>query len=230
MAEANLKSALEALIFASEKPLAPEELKKVLDNLDTGEIRKAVDELKAEYEQANRGVRIIEVAGGYQMVTAAAFASFLKKLYKERKGDKLSKPALETLAIIAYKQPITKAEVELLRNVNIDGVISSLTDKCLIRIVGRKKAPGRPFVFGTTRQFMEHFGLKSLEDLPKMENFADFAAEKEAVEIEPIGVEEGPAPLSTEEGRILPVNTEEQAALPQSVEVNNGTGEATQTN
>ncbi|HTZ11852.1 MAG TPA: SMC-Scp complex subunit ScpB [Candidatus Margulisiibacteriota bacterium] len=210
MTENNLKSVVEALLFSSEKPLTLEQLKKAMDNLDPAEIRRAVEDLKSEYEQSNRGMRLMEVAGGYQMVTSSAFASFLKKLYKERKGEKLSKPALETLAIIAYKQPITKAEIESLRSVNIDGVIGSLSEKYLVRIVGRKKAPGRPFVFGTTRQFLEHFGLKSLEDLPKMENFADFAAKQEAVEIETEGFEEN--------------NT-----VPQ-VEVSNGSGEVTQTN
>jgi len=96
---------------------------------------------------------------------------FLKKFYKDRSVDKLSKPALESLAIIAYKQPLTKSEIESLRNVNVDGVMKSLLEKNLIRISGRKKVPGRPFVFGTTRQFLEHFGLKSLEDLPKFEDF-----------------------------------------------------------
>jgi segregation and condensation protein B len=190
MAENNLKSALEALLFASERPLTLEQIKKVLDNLDAGDIRRAMEELKTEYEESGRGIRLMEIAGGYQMVTSPLFAAFLKRLYKERRVEKLSKPALETLAIIAYKQPITRTEIELLRNVNIDGVINSLSEKYLIRIVGRKKAPGRPFVFGTTRQFLEHFGLKSLEDLPKMENFADFAAKQEADKIETEGFEE----------------------------------------
>jgi len=190
MSENNIKSAVEALLFVSEKPLTIEQIKSALDNLDAAVLRSTINELKIEYEQSNRGMRITEVAGGYQMVTAANFAPFLKKLYKERLSEKLSKPALETLAIIAYKQPLTKSEIESLRNVNIDGVVKSLLDKNLIRICGRKKAPGRPFVFGTTKQFLEHFGLKSLDDLPKMEEFADFAAKKEQVEIEEIKEEE----------------------------------------
>jgi len=177
MSENNVKSVLEALLFASEKPLLIEQAKKVLDNLDAGVIRKALEELKTEYEQSGRGLRIAEIAGGYQMITAPEFAPFLKKLFKERHIERLSKPALETLAIIAYKQPLTKMEIELLRNVNVDGVMSSLLEKNLIRITGRKDVPGRPYVFGTTRQFMEHFGLKSLEDLPKMEDFVAKAEE-----------------------------------------------------
>jgi segregation and condensation protein B len=180
----NRKSVIEALLLASEKPLPLEQIRIVLDNLDAAETCRLVEELKVEYEQANRGIRIAEIAGGFQMITAAVFAPFLKKLFKDRNAEKLSKPALETLAIIAYKQPLTRTEIELLRNVNVDGVIKSLVDKNLIRIAGRKKAPGRPCVYGTTRQFLEHFGLKSLEDLPKIEEFSALAEKKELVDIE----------------------------------------------
>ncbi len=185
----NIKSVIEALLFASERPLLTEQIKNVLST-DTATARKAVEELKSEYEQNNRGLRIAEIAGGYQMITAVECAPFLKKLFKARHSDRLSKPALETLAIIAYKQPLTKGEIQSLRNVNIDGVMKSLVDKNLVRITGRKKAPGRPFVYGTTRLFLEHFGLKSLEELPKIENFEALAAKSEAGEIESISEEE----------------------------------------
>ena len=189
MEENNLKSAIEALIFACEKPITTEQIKKVLADLDTAAINRIIGELKHEYEAANRGIRLVEIAGGFQMVTNSNFAPFLKKLFKNRYSEKLSKPALESLAIIAYKQPLTKAEIESLRNVNVDGVMKSLLDKNLIRICGRKKIPGRPFVFGTTREFLEHFGLKSLADLPKMEDFTVMAqkTQEAANEIEPIG-------------------------------------------
>jgi len=170
MSEDNVKAVIEALLFSSERPLTLEQIKKVLD-LDTSEIKRQVEGLRVEFETASRGIRITEVAGGFQMITSPAFATFLKKLYKQRRVERLSKPALETLAMIAYKQPVTKSEVANLRNVNCDGVIKSLLDKELIRIAGRKKTPGRPHVFGTTRQFLEYFGLKSLEELPKIENF-----------------------------------------------------------
>ncbi len=187
MEENNLKSAIEALIFASDKPLTIEQIKKVLGILDASSVRKSIDELKNEYEAQNRGLRIIEIAGGFQMITSTTFTPFLKKLFKYRFSDKLSKPALESLAIIAYKQPLTKSEIESLRNVNVDGVMKSLVEKNLIRICGRKKIPGRPFVFGTTRQFLEHFGLKSLDDLPKMDDFTALAKEvEEKTNIEPI--------------------------------------------
>jgi segregation and condensation protein B len=189
MPEDNLKSALEALLFASEKPLTIEQLRQALDNIEASRIRSVLEELKSEYEQSNRGIRLAEVAGGFQMITSPSFAPFLKKLYKDRHMEKLSKPALETLAIIAYKQPVTKLEIESFRNVNVDGVIKSLLEKNLIRIAGRKKAPGRPFVLGTTRQFLEHFGLKSLEELPKMEEFNSLELKIEPGQIEAIGEE-----------------------------------------
>ena len=184
MPENNIKSAIEAMLFASEKPLTPEQIGGALDNLSAQEVRSAVEELKSEYERNNRGMRIAEIANGFQMVTATNFATFLKKLFKDRHADRLSKQALETLAIIAYKQPLTRNEIEILRNVNVDGVMKSLLDKSLIRITGRKKAPGRPIVYGTTRVFLEHFGLKSLEDLPKIEELNTPEIKKELTGIE----------------------------------------------
>ena len=191
MEENNLKSAVEALIFASEKPITLEQIRKILGDLDAVSVNKIITELKDDYQAQNRGLRVVEIAGGFQMTTCSNFAPFLKKLFKNRYCDKLSKPALESLAIIAYKQPLTKSEIESLRNVNVDGVMKSLLDKNLIRICGRKKLPGRPFVFGTTREFLEHFGLKTLADLPKMEDFTVLAQEKEAIiDSEPITQEE----------------------------------------
>ncbi len=179
------KAVVEALLFVSEKPLVIEQIKNILDNLDTLQIRQIVQDLGAEYEKNNRGIRIIEVAGGYRMSTPAGLAPFLKKLYKQRRTEKSSRPALETLAIIAYKQPVTKIEIESLRNVNVDGVISSLLAKDLVRVVGRKNAPGRPLVFGTTKSFLEYFGLKSLDDLPKIEKFPELKlAEEKKDELE----------------------------------------------
>lgn len=182
--EDNRKAVIEALLLASEKPLLLDQIRTVLDNLEATEVRGLIEELKSEYEQSNRGMRIVEVAGGFRMITAPSFAPFLKKFFRGRHVERLSKPALETLAIIAYKQPLTRTEIELLRNVNVDGVMKTLLDKNLIRICGRKKAPGRPCVYGTTRQFMEHFGLKSLEDLPRMEDFPALAVKNELNDIE----------------------------------------------
>ncbi len=183
MPEDNVKSVIEALLFASDKPLTIEQARNVLgNNLEASEIRAVLEQLSSGYQQSNRGIRITEIAGGFQMTTAPGFAGFLKKLFRERHADKLSKPGLETLAIIAYKQPVTKFEIESLRNVNVDGVINNLLDKNLVRICGRKKVAGRPYVFGTTKQFLEYFGLKSLEELPKMEEFSALAKKTEGTD------------------------------------------------
>ena len=176
-----MASVVEALLFVSDKPLTLEQIRSALDNMGTSDIRRVIEELNSGYEGSNRGIRISEIAGGFQMITASWVAPFLKKLYKQRHVERLSRPALETLAIIAYKQPVTKSEISSLRNVSIDGVIATLLDKELIRVAGRKKAPGRPRVYGTTRQFLERFGLKSLEDLPRIENFPNVESMKEVV-------------------------------------------------
>jgi len=200
------KTVIEALLFASERPLMLEQIKDVLDNLTTDEIRKYIEELKDEYEKAYRGIRVIEIAGGFQMITAPLFASFLRKLYKGRRVERLSTPALETLAIIAYKQPVTRLGIESIRDVNVDGMIKTFLEKGLIRITGRKKAPGRPKVYGTTRQFLEHFGLKSLDELPKIEGFLTLKAlgekledAKKSAERELPEAKDSPALLATKE-------------------------------
>jgi segregation and condensation protein B len=171
------KSILEALLFTSEKPLTVESLKAAMENTGIAEINALLNELKEEYESQDRGIRIIEVAGGYRMNTAPQFSAYVKKLFKDRRVERLSKPALETLAIIAYKQPLTKHQIQSIRNVNNDAMIHNLLEKNFIRITGRKKAPGRPFVYGTTREFLEYFGLKSLDELPKITEFAQLPKE-----------------------------------------------------
>lgn len=204
MSEDNVKSVIEALLFASEKPLLVEQVKEVLGHLEMEEIKRLLGELSAEYQEAGRGMRIVEVAGGFQMVTASDFAPFLRKLYKQRKSERLSKSALETLAIVAYKQPVTRHEIGSIRSVNVDNMVKSLLDKGLIRVSGRKKTPGRPFVYATTRLFMEYFGLKSLAELPKFEEFASFAQNKEA-EIEAIAENQN-TEVSDEPGEPAPQN------------------------
>jgi segregation and condensation protein B len=181
-----LKNVVEALLFAADKPVTAEQLRRALDTATLNEVRAAIESLRVEYAQAERGFAVVEIAGGYQMIANPSYSSFLKKLFKERQGERLSKPALETLAIIAYRQPLTKAEIQSLRNVNVDGIMKSLTDKALVKICGRKKVPGRPFVFGTTRLFLEHFGLNALTDLPKLEDLKLPPMEFEKAEVEPL--------------------------------------------
>lgn len=172
MMQDNAKAVIEALLFASDRPLPAPELKNIL-GLDAQQIKQILQEISSEYETNNRGIRIIEIAGGFRMITPPELSLFIKKLYKQRRVERLSKPALETLAIIAYKQPLAKTEVQSLRNVNVDGVIANLLEKNFIRITGRKSTPGRPLVFGTTKDFLEYFGLKSLDELPRMEKFSE---------------------------------------------------------
>ena len=171
----NEKHIIESLLFVSGGPLLIDQARDVLDHLEPSAIRGLFNELKNEYEENARGIKIVEIAGGFQMVTNPGFSDYLKKYYKRKHVERLSRPALETLAIIAYKQPITRLDIESIRGVNIDGVTKKLSDKGLIRIVGRKDVSGRPFVYGTTKQFLEYFGLSSLGELPKMEEFSNLS-------------------------------------------------------
>lgn len=167
MEMAEKKSLLEALLFVSGEPVALADLKTITD-LPEIEIKQALDEMIQEYRQADRGILIMEIANGYQMVTNPAYAQQIKKMKSSGTANKLSLPALETLAIIAYNQPIIKAEVEQIRGVNSDGVVKNLLDKRLIKIVGRKEVPGKPLLYGTTREFLQYFGLKDLTELPTL--------------------------------------------------------------
>jgi len=169
MSNSNIKSIIEAILFSSEKPVLIEQIKEVIEDASYQQIRQVLMELNQEYLQNQRGIRIVEVAGGFQMVTSEEMYPFLRKFFKKKKQS-LSRATLETLAIIAYKQPITKMEIESLRKVKVDGLINNLKEMGLIKTVGRKKSPGRPYLYGTTREFLEFFGLKSLEELPKVEN------------------------------------------------------------
>jgi len=190
MSEGLLKYAIEAIIFTSDKPVLIEQIRSVFPEATPSDIRAVIEELKADYQQNKRGIQLEEVAGGFRLVSAPEYASFLKKFYKQKHVQRLSQPALEALAIIAYKQPVTRLQIESLRKVDTSGVIDSLMEKNLIKIVGRKDAPGRPFVYGTTRQFLEFFGLRSLEDLPKMEDFIRSANVEQPVQEEKDGVKE----------------------------------------
>lgn len=183
------KYVIESLLFVAESPLLIEQIKNILDHLETHRIRDLLGELKKEYQDSCRGIRVVEIAGGFQMVTNPDFSTHLKKYYKQKHKEHLSSPALETLAIVAYKQPVTRLDIESIRGVNVDGVIRHLLEKGLIRIIGRKEVIGRPFVYGTTKQFLEYFGLNSLEELPKMEEFSSLVprVDKEENKVESPG-------------------------------------------
>jgi len=167
------KDIIEVLLFASSKPLSIIQIKDVLGDLDTQIIRQAILELQNKYKEEGRNLQIIEIGGGFRITTLPRFAPWLKKLLSSQKKNTLSKQAIETLAIIAYKQPITRAEIEAIRGVNVDGVMHSLEEKRLIHIVGRKPVPGRPLIYRTTNHFLDTFGLKAILDLPKIEELKE---------------------------------------------------------
>ena len=160
---------VEALLFASDTPLEAERIREVLELGDADEARALVDELRSRYDNEDRALAVVEVGGGYRMVTRPQIAPWLMRLAKTRTKARLSRPALETLAIIAYRQPVSRPEVDAVRGVNSEGVLDSLLDRRLVRVAGRKEAPGRPFLYETTREFLVAFGLRDLNDLPKVE-------------------------------------------------------------
>jgi segregation and condensation protein B len=165
------KALLEAMIFLSGETVTPAELK-AATGIHEADIRDIAEELVQEYAERGGGIVIGRVAGGYRMQTNPDYSEIIAKFRGSVKTQKLSLAALETLAIIAYKQPITKAELEELRSANSDGVVRSLLDKRLIKIMGKKEAPGRPLLYGTTREFLEYFGLNDLTELPTLKDLA----------------------------------------------------------
>jgi segregation and condensation protein B len=171
-ASAEVKAVVEALIFASPEPMTPKMLVKLLAEEPKEDVLAAVEALKADYE--NRpGLQMVEVAGGYQIVTRPDLHEWVRRLFHERSSAKLTVQGLETLAVIAYKQPITALEITEIRGVNTSGVLSTLLERHLIKIVGRKNVVGRPFLYATTKEFLIRFGLKDLHDLPKIEDMAE---------------------------------------------------------
>jgi segregation and condensation protein B len=176
----DLKAIVEALIFASPEPVTLKALAKLLNSeastATPAELKEqvlaAIEELKRDYERPG-GLQIVEVAGGYQIVTRQELHEWVRRLFHERTTQKLSVASLETLAVIAYRQPVTAPEVAEIRGVNTAGVLGTLIERKLIKIVGRKQVVGRPFLYGTTREFLDRFGLNDLADLPKVEDMSE---------------------------------------------------------
>ena len=168
----HLKPIIEALIFASPEPLTPKAMFKLLDTEPKEDVAAALEELKRDYDRPG-GLQIVEVAGGYQIVTRPDLHEWVRRLFNERTTQKLTVQALETLAVIAYRQPITAAEITEVRGVNTSGVLNTLLERHLIKIVGRKQVVGRPFLYATTKEFLIRFGLNDLSDLPKVEDMAE---------------------------------------------------------
>ena len=184
-----LKYILESLLFVAEEPLSVQQFKAILETEASDAIRSALDELDEEYSRRGGGFELRQIAGGYQFRTRSEYSEWVKKLLKPSPA-RLSRAALETLAIIAYKQPIIRADVEHIRGVDCGGVLRMLLEKKLIRVMGRKDIPGRPMIYGTTRQFLEVFNLKDLRDLPSPKEIEALGAE---IEVEFQDAEEGEA-------------------------------------
>ena len=169
---AELKAIVEALIFASPEPLTPRMLFTLLADEPKEDVSATIEALKADYE--NRpGLQFVEVAGGYQIVTRPELHEWVRRLFHERSTQRLTVQGLETLAVIAYKQPVTALEIGEIRGVNTSGVLSTLLERHLIKIIGRKNVVGRPFLYSTTKEFLIRFGLKDLTDLPRVEDMAE---------------------------------------------------------
>ena len=162
---------VEALLLSTHHPLTAGRLAELMELPGTKSVRSAIKSLNEQYEQSDRSFRIEQVAGGYQILTLPKFGEILKKLHQKEIDSRLTKAALETLAIIAYKQPILRADLEAIRGVACGETIRSLMEKHLVKIAGRAEVPGRPILYGTTKRFLELFGLNNLKDLPASENF-----------------------------------------------------------
>lgn len=163
-----LKKIIEAILFVSQGPLKLQTIIEISEK-SANEVKAAISELKNDCEERQSPIQIIEIAGGWQFSTMRDYAPFIRKLFKEETTLKLSTSALETLAIIAYKQPVTRAEIEQIRGVEVSAVLKTLLEKNLVRTAGRKDTVGTPFLYGTTQQFLVYFGLKSTDDLPSIE-------------------------------------------------------------
>ncbi|MBI4263052.1 MAG: SMC-Scp complex subunit ScpB [Acidobacteria bacterium] len=171
-ASAELKAIVEALIFASPEPITPRMLYRLLADEPKEDVAAAVQALKADYD-SRPGLLFVEVAGGYQIVTRPELHEWVRRLFHERSTQRLTVQGLETLAVIAYKQPVTALEITEIRGVDTHGVLGTLLERHLIKIVGRKNVVGRPFLYGTTKEFLIRFGLNDLSDLPKVEDMAE---------------------------------------------------------
>jgi len=179
-----LKRIIEALLFAADRPLSTKEIRQIFAeatdeenpgvaesfrNVREAQLAATLEELKVELDTQQHSFQIVEIAGGWRLVSRAEYAPWLKKLLDEARPHRLSQPSLETLSIIALRQPISRADVAAIRGVEVDGVIKTLLERDLITIVGKSDAPGRPMLYGTTQRFLEHFGLRSLDDVPRAE-------------------------------------------------------------
>ena len=174
-----LKSALEAVLFISGSPLSPDRLSSIFEEASKEQIEAQLGILRQECETRGSGLMLVEVAGGDQLTTRPEHAGWVRKISSTKGPTKLSRPALETLAIISYKQPITRMEVEAIRGVNVGGLVRNLMERRLVKIVGKKDVPGKPMLYGTTMEFLNYFGLKDLSALPTLREFQELEESEE---------------------------------------------------
>ena len=219
----NAHQIVEAILFAADAPLTADEIARADESLDEDRVEEAIDFLQAEYGDADRSFQIVELAEGYQILTRAEFAPYLERFDNVPRPSRLSGPALETLAIIAYRQPLGRVEIEYIRGVGSSGVIRTLLDRQLVDVVGRGEGLGRPLLYGTTRHFLEHFGFRSLENLPRPEELPVILRDRiplgppedeaEAGEQEelPLGSGEPPAEVEGEQRDAEPMDDQDAA-------------------
>ena len=168
-----IRSVLEAVLFAASEPISLEQFQQLFDDISTWQIRQQLMQLRDEYQETKRSFQLIEIANGFQICTHAEYHPWIEKFHTRQIRVKLSPSALEALAIVAYKQPVTRSEVEEIRGVNSDSVLNSLIEKRMVRIAGRKPGPGRSLLLATTDEFLEQFGLKNLSALPSLEEIEE---------------------------------------------------------
>ena len=198
MEDNELKSAIEALLFVAGTPLSADRLKAVFEESTAEQVETQLQALRQEYDDRGGGIMLAEVAGGYQFATRPENAAWVRKFKSVKVSAKLSKAALETLAIVAYKQPVTRSEAEAIRGVNIGGIMRNLMERRLVKIVGKKDVPGKPMLYGTTPEFLQYFGLKDLSALPTLKEFQELEAGEEVMEEIPAdGANEAPAEEAT---------------------------------
>lgn len=197
----NVHQIVEAVLFASDAPLTASEIARADESLDEDRVEQALQALRAEYDDAGRAFQIVELAEGHQILTRAEFAPYLERFDNVPRPSRLSGPSLETLAIIAYRQPIARLEIEYIRGVGVAGVIRTLQERSLIDVVGRAEGLGRPLLYGTTRHFLEHFGFRSLEDLPRPEELPIVLRERASLDPEdsPLELPAGPVEEGAEQ-------------------------------
>lgn len=181
----NPAQVVEAILFSSDAPLTAEEVARADESLDEDVVAEAIAALRREYDDGDRAFQLVEIAGGHQLLTRPEFAPYLERFDTVPRPARLSRPALETLAIVAYRQPVGRIEMEYIRGVNCAGVIRTLVDRDLIEVTGRGEGIGRPLLYGTTGHFLEHFGLQSLDQLPRPAELPVVLREPGPLEVEP---------------------------------------------